>query len=68
VISVNGAPNSAVAAGSSVRGLLDVLGLDADARGIAVAVDREVVPRGEWASRTLDDGARVEVLTAVQGG
>lgn len=68
MISVNGAPSTAVAAGSSVRGLLDVLGLDAEARGIAVAVDREVVPRSEWASRTLADGASVEVLTAVQGG
>ena len=44
------------------------LGLEPDARGVAVAVDGEVVPRAEWASRTLADGARVEVLTAMQGG
>ncbi|MFC4333699.1 sulfur carrier protein ThiS [Salininema proteolyticum] len=36
-------------------------------RGIAVAVNGEVVPRGEWA-RALDDGDKVEVLTATQGG
>jgi sulfur carrier protein len=38
------------------------------ARGIAVALDGEVVPRGEWASTELQDGQRVEVLQAVQGG
>jgi sulfur carrier protein len=36
--------------------------------GIAVAVDGEVVPRSMWASTVLAEGARVEVLTAVQGG
>jgi len=44
------------------------LGLEPGARGIAVAVDGEVVPRAEWDSRPLSDGARVEVLTAMQGG
>ncbi|MEQ3551884.1 sulfur carrier protein ThiS [Pseudonocardia nematodicida] len=37
-------------------------------RGIAVAVDGEVVPRATWPQHRLADGARVEVLTAVQGG
>jgi thiazole synthase len=42
---------------------------DADRpRGVAVAVDAEVVPRGQWPHRELHDGARVEILTAVQGG
>lgn len=36
--------------------------------GIAVAVDGAVVPRSQWTSTLLADGARVEVLTAVQGG
>jgi sulfur carrier protein len=36
--------------------------------GIAVAVDGVVIPRSLWASTVLLDGARVEVLTAVQGG
>lgn len=36
--------------------------------GIALAVDGALVPRGLWARHTLDDGARVEVVTAVQGG
>ncbi|KUI23700.1 sulfur carrier protein ThiS [Mycobacterium sp. GA-2829] len=36
-------------------------------KGIAVAVDWSVLPRGEWET-PLRDGARVEVVTAVQGG
>ena len=36
-------------------------------RGIAVAVDWAVLPRSQWHT-ALADGARVEVLTAVQGG
>jgi thiazole synthase len=37
-------------------------------RGLAVALDGEVVPRGEWASTPLAEGGRVEVLAAIQGG
>ncbi|GIG89642.1 sulfur carrier protein ThiS [Plantactinospora endophytica] len=37
-------------------------------RGVAVAVNGEVVPRGGWPARLLRDGDRVEVLTAAQGG
>jgi sulfur carrier protein len=36
--------------------------------GVAVALDGEVVPRGQWDLIRLSDGARVEVLQAVQGG
>lgn len=45
-----------------------VLLLTAADTGIAVAVDGIVVPRSEWDSTVLVEGARVEVLTAVQGG
>jgi len=37
-------------------------------RGVAVAIDDAVLPRSAWASTTLRDGDRVEVVTAVQGG
>jgi sulfur carrier protein len=50
---------------TSVAGLLANLGLPV--KGIAVAVDWEVLPRSEWET-TLTDGAKVEVVTAVQGG
>ena len=36
-------------------------------RGIAVAVNGEVVPGSRW-RRRLFDGDRIEILTAVQGG
>ena len=36
--------------------------------GIAVAVNGEVVRRGDWESTSLAEGDQVEVLTAVQGG
>ncbi len=42
--------------------------LDLPERGIAVALDREVVPRGEWNRTVLGDGCRLEVVRAVQGG
>jgi sulfur carrier protein len=38
-----------------------------DVRGVAVAVDSEVVPRAEWV-RPLHENAKVEVLRAIQGG
>jgi len=37
-------------------------------RGVAVALDGEVVPRGDWAATPLREGQHVEVLQAVQGG
>jgi sulfur carrier protein len=52
--------------GATVRDALTALG--APGNGVAVAVDGEVVPRAEWPAAVLDEGARVEVLTAVQGG
>jgi sulfur carrier protein len=55
-------------AGTTVRGLLEALEVPGGERGVAIAVDAEVVPRGEWDTTELDDGARVEVLRAIQGG
>lgn len=37
-------------------------------RGIAVALDGEVVPRAAWDDTQLRSGARLEVVQAVQGG
>lgn len=65
MILINGDPSS-VAAGTSVAELLAQL--EAPDRGVAVAVDGEVVPRGAWTRTVLGDEARVEVVMAVQGG
>ena len=68
MITVNGEPRH-LAPGTTVATLLDELeDLPAGRRGVAVAVDAEVVPRGEWDTTTLDDGAQVEILRAIQGG
>ncbi|MGH2853822.1 MAG: sulfur carrier protein ThiS [Solirubrobacteraceae bacterium] len=55
-------------AGATVADVLARLGLALDARGVAVAVDGEVVSRSDWGRFTLSPDARVEVLTAMQGG
>ena len=50
---------------TTVTELLESLG--APDRGVAVAVNWAVLPRSEW-DAAVPPGARVEVLTAVQGG
>ena len=54
-----------VADQTTVAALLENLGLPD--KGIAVAVNWAVIPRSDWHT-TLKHGARVEVVTAVQGG
>jgi sulfur carrier protein len=53
---------------TTVAALLDRLGLGEQARGVAVALNGEVVPRSQWGSAPLAPGTRVEVVGAVQGG
>jgi sulfur carrier protein len=54
--------------GVSVAELVSQLGVPAGGRGVAVAVDGEVVPRGAWERTAVAEGAAVEIVTAVQGG
>jgi sulfur carrier protein len=54
--------------GETLVAVLERLGVSPQARGIAVAVDGEVVPRACWELFALAEDARVEVLTAMQGG
>ena len=64
---LNGAEHE-LAAGTTVQAAVEALDLPAAGRGVAVAVDAEVVPRTQWETHTLQDGARIEVLPAIQGG
>jgi sulfur carrier protein len=57
-----------LADGATVQAAVETLDLPASGRGVAVAVDAEVVPRTQWDTHELNDGARVEVLRAIQGG
>jgi sulfur carrier protein len=54
--------------GATVIDAVRQSGAPPEGRGVAVAVDGEVVPRGRWSDTQLSDGQRVEVLQAVQGG
>ena len=54
--------------GLTVRELLTELGVEPQARGVAVAVDGEVIPRADWERHAVPAGARVEALNAMQGG
>ena len=64
-VKVNGKARN-VKDGATISALLDDLGLNRD--GIAVAVDRKVVPRSVHPSTVLNEGASVEVIRAVGGG
>ncbi|MFA9461842.1 sulfur carrier protein ThiS [Thiohalorhabdus methylotrophus] len=55
-----------VQSGSTLRGLIDELGFDP--KGVAVEVNREVVPRSIHAEHLLQEGDRVEVVRAIGGG
>ena len=64
-ILLNGEPR-AVRAELSLALLLDELGLAG--KRLAVEVNRDIVPRGEHATRVLRDGDRVEIIHAIGGG
>lgn len=64
-ISVNGEPR-ALAPGTTLAALVATM-TSAD-KGVAVAVNEDVVPRSTWGLTLLAPADRVEVLTAVQGG
>jgi sulfur carrier protein len=68
MITINGQSQTDIQAGQTVAAVLERLELSVDARGVAVAVDGEVIPRSAWTMFTLSEGARVEVLSAMQGG
>lgn len=65
-VEVNGEPRE-LPEGSTVRGIAQVVGTESG-RGIAVAIDGEVVPKSEWGSKLLRDGQKIEIVRAVQGG
>jgi sulfur carrier protein len=52
----------------TVAGLVERVAPGRGPRGTAVALNGEVVPRGEWEMVTFSSGDRVEVLHAIGGG
>jgi sulfur carrier protein len=66
-IELNGTPVE-IAPGARVGDAVARSGADPERRGVAVAVDGEVVPRSAWDDTELREGQRVEVVGAIQGG
>lgn len=66
-IELNGEPRE-LPEGATLADAVRESGAEREARGLAVALDGEVVPRGEWDSTPLAEGGAVEVLAAIQGG
>jgi sulfur carrier protein len=56
-----------VATGVTVATIVKQLGHLTD-KGLAVALNGEVVPRSAWDASQLHEGDRIEVLSATQGG
>ena len=66
-VTVNGEPRE-LGAGATVASVVEMLDVTPGARGVAVALDGEVVSRGRWADTPLSEGSVVEVVAAIGGG
>jgi sulfur carrier protein len=66
-IELNGEPIE-LRSGASVADVVASIGAGGERRGVAVAVNGEVVPRSAWDQTRLADGQKVEVVGAIQGG
>jgi sulfur carrier protein len=64
-IELNGAPH-AVSENFNVQQLIAALELTG--KSLAVAINREVVPRHRWAERMLQPSDRVDIVKAIGGG
>jgi sulfur carrier protein len=66
-VTINGEPRR-LQAGATVAMVVEMLDVAPGGRGVAVALDGEVVTRGAWPVTELRDGSRVEVVVAIGGG
>jgi sulfur carrier protein len=67
VLHLNGEPVE-VRPGATVADLVTALVAGDDPKGVAVAVDRCVIPRSEWATTPARAGSLVEIVSAAAGG
>jgi sulfur carrier protein len=54
--------------GATVADAVEEAGADGGSRGVAVAVDGEVVRKADWGKTQLQERQAIEVVRAVQGG
>lgn len=66
MITVNGEPVPLICEG--IRALLADKGIDDAQGGVAVAINGEVVPRGDWDQTPLKPNDRIEIVHIVRGG
>lgn len=66
-VTVNGEPRD-VADGATVASVIELLDVAPGGRGVAVALDGEVVTRSRWPATALREGSLVEVVAAIGGG
>jgi sulfur carrier protein len=64
-IELNGAPHQ-ISSTQNVEDLIAALSLAGKA--VAVAINREIVPRSQWSQRQLQPADRVDVVRAIGGG
>ncbi len=64
-IELNGAPH-AIGANQNVQDLIAALELSN--KSLAVAINRQIVPRHMWAQRVLQPSDRVDIVRAIGGG
>lgn len=67
IVRVNG-ERTVLPEGASVIDAVAVAGVEPGQRGIAVALDGEVVPRAQLSETMLSEGQRIEIVAAIQGG
>jgi sulfur carrier protein len=67
IVTINGELRE-LPAGATVASVVELLEASPAGRGLAVALDGEVVTRARWRQAELTDGARIEVVAAIQGG
>jgi len=65
IVQVNNQPTS-VSDQASISVLLEQLALDV--RGLAVAIDNQVIPQKDWQEFKLEEGHRITIIRATQGG
>lgn len=64
-IELNGTPHP-IMENQNVQEL--IAALDLSNKSLAVAINREVVPRHKWAERMLQPSDRVDIVKAIGGG
>jgi len=54
---------------TEARNLQDLaIELQLPQKGVAVAIDNQMIPRGNWAQTALQEGARIVIIKAACGG